>query len=380
MRFSEFKSKLFEAEARIQHAEDIVFWEGAKGAARALESLRKLETGGHTNVTIKWDGSPAIIFGRNEQGKFILTDKSGFTAKGYDGKPSSPEALQNMFLSRGGGRNRANPNYVAFANNMKSVFKLYRNALPEDFEGYYKGDLLYFVTPPVNDIGYFEFKPNTVTYQVKQSSDIGAKIQASQTGVVVHRVVDERGTEVPITANLNEIFLGDDVFVFPPQTVQKAPEIDNSSIDKLKQIISKNGPALDILLNKDALREMKMVDFPNILYNYTNSKVDTGLSGLGSDFFKWLPRSKVSTPKQKKILDHVKNNKKGWEGLWEIVTSIMKLKDDIIEQFDNHDQDVMATIGNNKGGEGYVLAHPDGDIKLVPRATFSRANRAIERD
>ena len=53
MRFSEFKSKLFEAEARIQHAEDIVFWEGAKGAARALESLRKLETGGHTNVTIK---------------------------------------------------------------------------------------------------------------------------------------------------------------------------------------------------------------------------------------------------------------------------------------------------------------------------------------
>ena len=223
------------------------------------------------------------------------------------------------------------------------------------------------------------FKPNIVTYQVKQSSDLGAKIQASQTGVVVHRVVDDRGTEVPVTANLNEIFLGDDVFVFPPQTVQKAPDIDNSLIDKLKQIISKNGPALDILLNKDALREMKMVDFPNILYNYTNSKVDTGLSGLGSDFFKWLPGSKVSTPKQKKILDHVKNNKKGWEGLWVIVNSLMKVKDDIIEQFDSHEQDVMATIGNNKGGEGYVLAHPEGDIKLVPRATFSRANRAIQR-
>jgi hypothetical protein len=170
------------------------------------------------------------------------------------------------------------------------------------------------------------------------------------------------------------------VFVFPPQTVQKAPDIKDSSVDNLKQIISKNGPALDILLNKDALREMKMVDFPNILYNYTNSKVDTGLSGLGSDFFKWLPISKVSTPKQKKILDHVKNNKQGWEGLWKIVSLIMKLKDDIIEQFDSHDQDVMATIGNNKGGEGYVLANPKGDIKLVPRATFSRANRAIQRD
>ena len=31
------------------------------------------------------------------------------------------------------------------------------------------------------------------------------------------------------------------------------------------------------------------------------------------------------------------------------------------------------------GGEGYVLAHPDGDIKLVPRQTFSKYNRAMER-
>ena len=41
MRFHEFKlteSKLFEAEARIQHAEDVDFWEGSKGAARAIES------------------------------------------------------------------------------------------------------------------------------------------------------------------------------------------------------------------------------------------------------------------------------------------------------------------------------------------------------
>jgi len=62
--------------ARIQHAEDLVFWEGSAGAVRALESLKKLETGGHKNVTIKWDGSPAVIFGRDEEGNFILTDKS----------------------------------------------------------------------------------------------------------------------------------------------------------------------------------------------------------------------------------------------------------------------------------------------------------------
>tara|TARA_B100000401_G_C52782306_1_gene708896 strand:+ start:230 stop:1660 length:1431 start_codon:yes stop_codon:yes gene_type:complete len=368
-----------EAEARIQHAEDLVLFHGSAGAARALESLRGLEKGGHKDVTIKWDGSPAIIFGRNEKGQFILTDKSGFVAKGYDGKPTSPDKLANMFLNRSGGSKRSDPGYVAFANNMRGIFNAYKQALPEDFEGYYKGDLLYYSTPPVNDDGYFEFKPNIVTYQVKQDSALGDKIAASTTGVVVHRIIDDRGTEVPVSADLNEVFLGDNVFVFPPTTVQKAAQIDDSNIDKMKRIISKEGPGVDKLLDESNLVQMQMKDLPKILYKYVNSKVDTGLDGLGNDFFKWLPSSGVSGKKQQKILDHVKENKKGWESLWQIVNGLMKVKDDVIAQFDSHDQDVIATIGKDRGGEGYVLASPDGDIKLVPRATFSRANRAVQR-
>ena len=68
-----------------------------------------------------------------------------------------------MFLNRKGGANRSNPRTIAFANNMKGIFKAYKRALPEDFEGYYKGDLLYYTTPPVNENGYYEFKPNIVT-------------------------------------------------------------------------------------------------------------------------------------------------------------------------------------------------------------------------
>ena len=379
MRYVEFKV-LKEAEARIQHAEDIVFWEGSKGATRALQSLRNLDQGGHKQVTIKWDGSPAIIFGRDAGGEFILTDKSGFVAVGYDGKAKTPDQLQDMFLNRSGGKNRSKPRYVAFTQNMKSVFKAYSNSLPEDFRGYFKGDLLYFKTPPVNNEGYFEFKPNIVTYQVKQDSELGRQLAASTTGVVVHRILDEDGTEGPISIDLNQTFLGDDVFVFPPQTVQKGAIVNNESVDKLKQIISKHGPALDILLDQNKLAEMKMVDFPKILYAYTNSKVDTGLSGLGTDFFKWLPGSKVSGVKQKKILEHVQSNTTGWTGLWDIVSSIMSVKDDIINQFDSHDAIVRSSIDGQSGGEGYVLAHPEGDIKLVPRATFSKANRAVKRD
>ena len=82
MRYREFRlveSKFSLKEgARIDHAEDIIFDEGSRGAIRALEALKQMEQGGHKNVTVKWDGSPALVFGRNEAGEFILTDKSGF--------------------------------------------------------------------------------------------------------------------------------------------------------------------------------------------------------------------------------------------------------------------------------------------------------------
>lgn len=42
--------------ARIQHAEDIIFWEGSAGALRAVSALRSLADRGHQDVTIKWDG------------------------------------------------------------------------------------------------------------------------------------------------------------------------------------------------------------------------------------------------------------------------------------------------------------------------------------
>ena len=71
MRYSDFKivenvEHLYEADARIQHAEDLIFFQGSKGAIRTLEALKSMEQGGQENVTVKWDGSPAIIFGRNE--------------------------------------------------------------------------------------------------------------------------------------------------------------------------------------------------------------------------------------------------------------------------------------------------------------------------
>lgn len=368
----ESKQNIKEAEARIQHAEDLVFFQGSAGAKRALGQLKELASGGQGKVTIKWDGSPAVIFGRDEDGKFMLTDKGGFGAKGYDGKNKSPEAVEKMFLARPGAQK--NPDgFKALAANMKKAYSVMEKATPKDFRGYFKGDMLYFNTPNKEQDVYM-FKPQIVQYMVKADSKIGKRIGQSSVGVVIHRVVDENGNESPLKEF--DMFQGNELFVIPPVTVSEAPKVDETSLNKLEALINKNASSIDSFLDKNKLAQMKVSDFSNILYTYTNSKVDTGLDNLGRDFLKWLSNSKVSKPKQERLIKYIKENVNTFSAIWDTVNGIMKVKDNIISQLDTQDSDVVATINGQPGGEGYVLSDPTGDMKLVNRRGFSAANRA----
>jgi len=389
MRYSEIKlveSKVHLKEgARIDHAEDIIFWEGSKGAIRALESLKQMEQGGHTNVTVKWDGSPALVFGRNEAGDFILTDKSGFVKKGGVERATSGDDLANNLLNRSGGANKEDPTRIAFATNMKDIFDEYERATPKDFRGYLMGDLLYYNTPKVID-GKYTFTPNIVTYKVDVDSDLGKRISQSKTGIVVHRLLDEQGNQSPVPQDLQ--MLGNEVMIFPSVTVSKPAEIDDEDINQLKAVVAQHAQGIDKMLDVNTLTQMQMKDLPQIFYTYLNGKVDSGLANIGADFLQWIKTSKVSAKKQQKIAEYVGQNKQAFDAMWKVVSGIMTIKDKVINQFDSHDADVKSEIGDHgpvsqdahaAGGEGYVLAHPKGDIKLVPRASFTKANRSIQR-
>ena len=123
-----------------------------------------------------------------------------------------------------------------------------------------------------------------------------------------------------------------------------------------------------------------MKALPDLLYAYMNSKVDSGLTGLGADFAKWLEaRKQVSDKMKNKVLQYINEHKNAFTALWNVVTAVMNTKNDIISKFDSQGGQVKQSINSQPGGEGYVLAHPKGDVKLVPRATFSAANRAKQR-
>ena len=360
---------LYEDGARIQHLEDLILWDGSNCAKKAIATLHQVEQQPNT-VTVKWDGSPAVIFGRNEKGEFILTDKSGFTAKGYDGKVTSADDLEAMLKNRPG--YAKNPqDYGAFAGKMKEIWPKVEATVPADFRGYVHGDLLWFTKPEVKD-NKFIFKPNTTTYQVKLDSDVGKKIADSDVGVVVHMAIGLDGEKSSIDMSN---FQGGPTFIMPPVMVQKSPGVDIPAIDELDAFVGKHAGAIDKLFNVPP--ELKMADFGNILYTYINNSVKAGnLDKLGKNFSEWVDTSKLSGPKKERVVQWVGQNSDGFEAIFQFINGVMTTKNKIIKTLDSQPADIEASTNGQKGGEGYVI---DKDVKLVNRAGFTAANMRQER-
>jgi hypothetical protein len=354
--------------ARIQHLEDLILWDGSAGAKKAIATLHQVEQQPNT-VTIKWDGSPAVIFGRNEKGEFILTDKSGFTAKGYDGKVTSAKALEQMFLNRGTAS--TDPNRKEFASSMKNIWAKVESTVPNSFRGYVHGDLLWLTKPQIKN-NQITIAPNTTTYVVKADSDVGKKIANSDVGVVVHMSIGLDGDKSSVDMGQ---FQSGPVFIMPPAMVTKSPGVDIPAVDELEDYLGKNAGVIDKLFNVPA--ELKMADFGKILYAYINSAVKTGtLDNLGSDFMQWVDNSKLSGPKKQRLGEYINSNIDGFNATFNFIKGIKKVKNQVIRALDSQKADIEAYTGGQRGGEGYVV---DKDVKLVNRAGFTAANMAKER-
>lgn len=362
------KTKLKENNsARIQHLEDLILWDGSKGAMAAVDKLRQVEAQPHS-VTIKWDGSPAVVFGRNESGEFVLTDKSGFGAKGYNGRVTSAEELEQMLLTRG---KKDDASRSEFAAKMKDIWSKVESVVPADFRGYVLGDLLYFTTPPADNSGKLRFQPNTTEYAVDVNSVVGKQIQDSDVGIVVHKYIDTDGKIANVDVSR---FQQGDALIMPPAVVTKAPGVDLPEVDEVEKFIKSKATAIDKMFAVPA--ELKMKDFGQLLYTYINASVKSGATGKYSlqSFMDWLERNnKVSGAKKQRLAQYLQQNQEGFAATFEIVTRLQNVKNAVIKALDAQDADIEAYTSGQRGGEGYVI---DKDVKLVNRAGFTAANMA----
>ena len=365
--------KLSEA-ARIQHVEDLILWDGSEGAKRSLMTLRKMESS-PGDATIKWDGSPAVIFGRNEAGEFILTDKSGFSASTYNGRVTSADQLADMFLNRKM-KPDATPKDIQnkrdFAGRMRNVWSEFENATPSNYRGFVHGDLLYFDTPK-EEKGRLVFAPNTTKYSVDPNSRIGQQIANSSAGVVLHAYIDLDGNTGKVDATK---FVGGGLLVVPPVVVTHPAQIDAAGLDQLESFVSSNAGQIDAMFDVPA--DLQMKNFSNMIYDYINNQTKAGtLDGLGGNFIQWVEgNAKISDKKKGRLLEYIQQHEKAFLAVFKIISDIMKVKNDIIDQLDQQPADITATTDGRAGGEGYVVG---GDVKLVNRKNFSQANMARTR-
>ena len=162
----------------LEHLEDDIINNGSKGGENAInfiKSVRDMLAGsssGAVNMTVKWDGAPAIICGTNpENGKFFVGTKSVFNVT-----PKINYSLADIKRNHTGGA----------AAKLSYAFK-YLKTLP--IKGILQGDLLFTddkKSENINGERMITFTPNTITYAVPANSGIGRQVARAKMGIVFH--------------------------------------------------------------------------------------------------------------------------------------------------------------------------------------------------
>ena len=356
----------------IEHLEDLVFRNGSDGIKRALDIVKHTSSDTGKTTTVKWDGKPALVFGRDADGTFILTDVSGFTAKGYDGLFTSPRQVTRHLAARDAdAQAQGKPaNRVAdLAPIYTQLWPMLEASLTKDFRGYVQGDLLYMNTPPL-EAGNYVFTPNAIEYKIPANSDVGQRIGASTVGIAMHTKYAEPGAPKEPLGNV-QFKRVPGLLLLEPVYAKENVRPNKELIQQVKGIYNSQGAAIDQLFNPADLRTLQITDLPKLCIDYINSRVGTGFDNLLTDFGPWL-QQRVTPKKFNNIVEYLQSPRSNLNGMAAAFTAwglLHDIKMDILNQLDLQ----------HPGQEGWVMATNAGMAKAVNRLAggFTSANRQL---
>ena len=162
----------------LEHLEDEIINYGVDGGRAALNFLRSLRdmlagsSRSSVNMTVKWDGAPAIFAGIDpSDNKFFVAKKSVFNVnpKLYKTEAEIDDDLSGALNSK-------------FKIALQEFSKL-------GIKGVLQGDLMFtddVETTKIEGASYYTFQPNTIVYAVPVDSKLGSIINKSKIGIVWH--------------------------------------------------------------------------------------------------------------------------------------------------------------------------------------------------
>ena len=397
MRFIEFISE--QKNTHMTHIEDKVLYGGVNGtreAILALRSLRDMVAGVHDgNVSVKWDGAPAVFAGTDpNDGKFFVAKKGIFNTN-----PKVYKTNADVDDDTSGELNKK----------LKAALQY----LPElGIKGVIQGDFLFnsgeVKTKKLQGKQYVTFHPNTIVYAVPSGTEAAKKVKAAKIGVVWHT------TYVGSTFETMKASYGVDISKFKPSTnvwsqdamlrdmtqftmTKKDTDEVNGHLSNCGRIFNKISSTTLKTLEKDQTLAGYIETFNNTyvrkgeVVGNTKTHVDKLITHIKLKFQKEINKRKTEKGKgaQQKKLDDVlqffsPQNKISLQMMFDLQKSIVLAKLKIINILNrlNSAQTFLKTRDGYKvtGQEGYVAIDKLGGdaVKIVDRMEFSYANFSPE--
>ena len=387
----------------LEHLEDEILNYGVDGGRAALDFLRSLRnmmagaSRSSVNMTVKWDGAPAIFAGiEPETGDFFVAKKSVFNVnpKLYKTTKEIDDDLSGALNSK-------------FKVALQEFSKL-------GIKGVLQGDLMYtddVETTKIENITYYTFQPNTIVYAVSVDSKLGSIIKKSKVGIVWHTTYTGstlQGMKASFGADINglnkvsSVWMDDATY----KDTSGTATFTSKETDKITKTLSLVGSTFQ-KINANGLRKFLTVQNGMTgaiagasLKTYNNSKVRAGEkisnpSNHAKGYEQWVSDSiqkqidKVKSPAGKKKYEaiqkeYVREVKKHTRNLIQIITFQNLLVDSKMQIVKKLNSVKGLTDTFIKTSNGFKVTNPEGyvaidrvsgnAVKLVDRMEFSFNN------
>ena len=383
----------------MEHLEDNLLNAGVDGARDSINYLRSLRdmlagnSKSQVNVTVKWDGAPAVFAGIDpSDGKFFVAKKGIFNKN-----PKVYKTKADVDADTKG--------------DLNTKLNLALRYLPAmNIKGVIQGDFLYakkdIKKVQINGEPYITFHPNTIVYAIPEKSRLASEILRSEIGVVWHTNYRGKSFESmsasfgeKIASNLKgsrSVWSVDAVY----KDVTGQATMTKTETDAVTLLLSAAGKQFNkinkatfdgITENEDLLVRVKTyvnvqvragqkIDSPSkfvsglmeYIYEYYQKEIDKRKSEKGKA---------SQEEKRKEIMSYFSNTDKSQiVGLFELYNLIVDAKLMIIRKLDK--AKTVGTFLKTKDGykvteqEGFVAIDHMGKnaVKLVDRLQFSNAN------
>ena len=165
----------------MTHIEDLILDGGVKGARQAINALRSLRDmlSGNSkksvDITVKWDGAPAVFAGEDPRdGSFFVAKKGIFNAD-----PKIYKSHEDIKADTSGDLT-------------KKLILAFDELQKLGIKGVIQGDFMFdnsdLKKETIDGVSYTVFHPNTIAYTVPADSALAKEIRSAKIGIVWHTI------------------------------------------------------------------------------------------------------------------------------------------------------------------------------------------------